>query len=197
MNSIQEYLKRTESAVKKIYEAIDSYDIPLHSVEKPTFVYWGEETDEVEQRFQTWERENQEAIALSLKSEKDFITEIFAMATLSGTILQFAHKAIEVFSENKSTHPLFKDIIAQNSRYAKFCIGREIDNIPLGLIVYAGRNQAQHYNDEKYGAITTSVFDLLANYYSPTFEKHFVNDYFDLSNPNLTIYAINIIWHLG
>jgi hypothetical protein len=65
------------------------------------------------------------------------------------------------------------------------------------LIVYAGRNQAHHYDDKSYGKITERVFHDLANWYSPYFKKYYFNDHYDLSNPNVINFATNILWKLN
>ena len=199
MDSIQEYIDKTKSAVQKTYQAINSYREPLLETNMPTFSYWGEYTDETHRKHEQWSQKNSQAIKEHLNKQNNFAYEIFAMSTLSGTILHYAYQAIEMFSTNTSSYLGFKDVIPENNNNAKapkFCIGREIDGIPLGLIVYAGRNQAQHFNDEKYNGATTRVFHYLANWYSPRFKKNFVDSYFDLSNENVDSYASNILWKL-
>jgi hypothetical protein len=131
------------------------------------------------------------------KRDDEFASETFAIATLSGAILQFAYMAIELDSKNTESFAKYIDLIPNNHKVAKFCIGRVINEVPLGLIVYTGRNQAHHYDDKSYNRITEQVFHDLANWYSPTFGKHYINDYYDLSNLRMVIFTTNIIWKLN
>jgi hypothetical protein len=56
----------------------------------------------------------------------------------------------------------FADIIASGSRITRFCIGRRVGNVPIGLIVYAGHNQYNHVNDIRLRETAASVFDRIS-----------------------------------
>jgi hypothetical protein len=114
-----------------------------------------------------------------------------------GAVIQFAFWGIEKFSKNTYIDPEFIDEIKPQTNSQKFCIGRLIDDIPIGLIIYAGRNQAIHFDDEKLHPINKKVFHKLANWYSPSFQKWFVNDAYELENPNILNYAEIITYKLG
>ncbi len=196
MDSIHEYIRSTRSAIQKIYQAIDTYYILLLEPTRPVFTYWGEYDENARLKHEKWIEENRALLEERAKRDDEFAGETFAMATLSGTILQFAYMAIELYSKNCQPYQKYIDLIPPNHKVAKFCIGREINEIPLGLIVYAGRHQAHHYDDKSYGRVTERVFHDLANWYSPTFRKYFVDSYYDLSNPNVINFATNILWKL-
>ncbi len=196
IHSIQSYLKHTHSAVSKLFEARYSYDELLLFPERPGFTAWGDDEERIEKEYQKWAEDNKAQIEERLQRDEQFADEVFAIRTLCGAILQFAFMAIKQFSENTSVPDSFQEVIKPNTIPAKFCIGRLIDDIPLGLVVYAGRNQSHHYDDGWYREPTKTVFSRLANWYSPTFRKYFFDDRFDLNNQNIINFADWILWKL-
>lgn len=101
-----------------------------------------------------------------MQALKTFLTSDFARALLAGSILQIAYMGIEMFSRNKSI-PRQCDWIVKhdnktNKKAVAFSVGRPVPDqqivecysfgpraqqIPLGLVVYAGRNQYCHWYD--------------------------------------------------
>lgn len=198
MDTIVEYLSKTKSAVKKLYEASDSYLELLRIPERPVFVCWGDpDSEENKNAYEKWRKDNEKVLEERFEKDNKFVFEIFARSTLLSSILQFGFWGIEKFSNNEVVAIGFEDVIQSNSKQLKFCIGKQYDNIPIGLIIYAGRNQAIHFDDKEYNKLTTLVFNRLSNNYSPTFSKQYKNNYFDLNNPNITNYAEYILHILG
>ena len=66
MKTAAEYLEKTESATRKLFEGIDSYLEVIRRLAK----------------YDVWVRENETDIAASLKAQRDFVAESFAHATL-------------------------------------------------------------------------------------------------------------------
>jgi hypothetical protein len=175
MNSGEEYLKRTESAVIKIFEGIESYIQILRNSKPP--IYVGNAGDTLNRRpaYENWIAANQVGIQASLKAQRDFSAESFALATLCGSLLQIAAMGIQWFSENeeipenlpKSLYSLLKP----KSKITKFCVGRRVRSVPIGLIIYAGRNQFNHMDDDELREPNVTIFDLLAKNYTGTTEQ--------------------------
>jgi hypothetical protein len=65
-----------------------------------------------------------------------------------------------------------------------------VRGLPLGIVLYAARNQYNHWDDPKPHPITQAVFDVLAlgHGYGQVRDPAF-----DLSNPKLNIYSHNIL----
>ena len=87
---------------------------------------------------------------------------MFAEGFLAGLILQSAHMAIKLYSP---PHPIpneWQEFIKPESDIARFCVGKLKHGVPIGLIVYAGRNQFAHW-DELPHKVTNRVFQLLAD----------------------------------
>jgi hypothetical protein len=175
MNSGEEYLKRTESAVIKIFEGIESYIQILRNSKPP--IYVGNAGDTLNRRpaFENWIAANQAGIQASLKAQRDFSAESFALATLCGSLLQIAAMGIQWFSENeeipenlpKSLYSLLKP----KSKITKFCVGRKVRSVPIGLVIYAGRNQFNHMDDDELREPNVTIFDLLSQNYTGTTDQ--------------------------
>lgn len=97
---------------------------------------------------------------------------------------------IKSFSKNSRIHPSFNDVISTGTIAQKFCVGKEIKGVPIGLIIYAARNQYNHMDEEQYNKQTTSVFDELARYEMTDNIKH---PAFDLKNPDIINYSHNVL----
>lgn len=198
MNNINDYLKITKSAVVKLFDAHYSYWKLMEEPERPIFTFLGKaDTEEYRLAYEKWREEKKEILDERIKRDNEFAYEYFSRATLMGTILQFAFWGIEKYSNNETISEEFQDLIKPTSKAKKYCIGRKYEEIPIGLIIYAGRNQAMHFDDSNLHPISKRVFDRLANWYSPRFKKWYKSDYFNLDNPNILNYAENITYILG
>lgn len=182
MNTIHDYLAGTESAMRLLFQGIQSYTDMIGGI--PVFVTG--DPDPESEAWKQWRRDNAEAIAASMDRQRQFSVSAFAMATLCGTVLQVADKAIELYSANTALTSSADGILVPGKKTAvPYCIGHEIRGVPIGLIIYAGRNQHAHFEEDP-KAIGRAVFARLAHPeggYDPAF---------DLQNPRLTNYAHNI-----
>lgn len=142
MKNIHEYLARTESATRKLYEGVNfSFEMLMNSIRKGSLC--PEESEE----------EIQRKLKESDVAQHRFIYyESIAMDALCGALLQIAFMGIRLFSENTSDVPdNFSEIIKPSNdrkKPVRFCIGRDVRNVPIGLIIYAGRNSYNHFDDD-------------------------------------------------
>ncbi len=197
MNSGEEYLKRTESAVTKIFEGINSYIQILRNSKPP--IYLGNAGDTFNQRHahKKWIDANQAEIDASFKAQEEFSAENFALATLCGSLLQIAAMGIQWFSKNEKIpedlpNCLYSKLKPKN-KITKFCIGRRIRSLPIGLVIYAGRNQFNHMDDEKLKEPNRTIFNILAHNYADTKNQFSKDPAFDLKNDTLINFAANIV----
>lgn len=198
MEQIKDYLLKTKSAVQKIFEAYNSYLELMRIPQRPAFFSLGD-LDSIENKltYEKWQIENKEVLDERRRKDDEFVFELFARSMLGGAILQFAYNGIKIFSNNNKVPEEFRNLIQTHSIAAKFCIGRLIDDLPIGLIIFAGRNQSMHYDEKDLKEPSKTVFSRLANWYSPKFKKWFTNSYYDLNNENIIHYADNILFKLG
>ena len=188
MQSAEDYLRKTESAVRLLFTGIDSYLQVLRQATGVVFVSGELDDSKREAEFAAWLIENEQRLAAARVAERDFIAESFALDTLCGSVLQVAEKALELYGTNNVIPTGLP--AAVKSQHAKFCVGRPIRTVPLGLVIYAARNQHTHFNDDGLREPSSSVFNLLATQHR--FGPGIVAPSFDLKNDRLLSYASNV-----
>lgn len=193
METLEEYINRTESAARKLFEGIGEYAGILRRSKLPVFsAEYGSEAD-FHSAYEFWLVENELAIQNRLEAEREYLSESFAQATLCGALLQVAAKAIECYSENEAILEGWGEFIRPSSKSVRFCIGRNIRSVPLGLVIYAARNQHTHFEDSELREPNCEVFRRLAKNHGLKSEESFVDPSFDFTNKRLVSYASNCI----
>lgn len=192
MQSASEYLKRTESAVRKLFEGIDSYTAGLERARTPVFISSTLDQTKRDAELEAWMVENAVAIEAARAAQRDYFAESFAMATLCGAVLQVAAKGLERFSANSAIPEDWRDVIKPKDSAVRCCIGRRVRHVPLGLIIYAGRNQHVHFGEGKLNKINTTVFARLAIHHGTNNDPTIRDPAFDLSNSRLVSFAHNV-----
>ncbi|MFP9230882.1 hypothetical protein A0E43_19250 [Pectobacterium cacticida] len=190
MQSASDYLLRTESAVRLLFSGVDSYLIVLRKATGVTFVTGEPYGPKHDAEFAAWQIANAARLAVARAAERKFIAESFALDTLCGAILQVAGKAIELYGSNTKIPPGLPNTL--KAPHAKFCVGRSVRTIPLGLVIYAARNQHIHFNDEALREPSASVFQLLATAHGHRGKQQIIDPAFDLNNQSLLSFASNI-----
>lgn len=187
METPSEYLEKTDSAIRHLFWGISTYLERLKIVVNPLQVsveVWGPAQNA---EYEHWHMENAEAIEAARRAEEDFIAESFALGTLAGAVLQVAEKALELYGKGIEIPEEWRSV---KSVKARFCCGRLVRGVPLGLIVHAARNQHAHYADKALREPNRTVFERLATEHgNPTDAR---DPAFDLSNPALSTFATNV-----
>jgi hypothetical protein len=140
------FLSETEPATQHCFAGLEQYEIPL-KVGQPIWTL----------------DPSSEAFERRMKALEQFLAVDFARTTLAGTILQVAFMGIELFSSNSVPSPSCEGIVnPSNSTAVAFSVGRlapgkkilesfalneDARQLPIGLIIYAGRNQYCHWHD--------------------------------------------------
>ena len=101
------------------------------------------------------------------KHKETFSSTDIAREVIAGSILQIAYFAIECHAVRKGKSQSALHFEAQINRLIlenphtrwktkrpfalpdEFCVGRDVGDLPLGIIVFAGRNQYNHFADER------------------------------------------------
>ena len=157
METARSYLERTKPAAEGLFKLLNGYD-------------WDKMRAFVElTRVRTLEE-------LNVRKGAFEATDV-AREVIAGSILQLAYFAIDKFvvfagksagalhfeSEmNRLLHESSKPRIKGSfSLPEKFCVGREIGDLPLGMLVFAGRNQYNHYDEERLNVVNEVIFNAL------------------------------------
>jgi len=195
MRTASIYLAQTETAVTKLFEGIESYVDLLKPIEGTAFVGTASSKEEFQKMYDAWAVANAAKLEAARRAQQEFSEQIFAMATLSGAVLQVAAKAIELYSKNKIVEEKLKGIVGSNKSAIPFCIGREVKNgIPIGLAIYAGRNQHMHFNEDSLSSANSAIFDALS---SLPGHPEIKDPALELANPFLESHANNITYIIG
>lgn len=185
--TLEEYMRRTESAFRKLFEARQSYIQILKNAPNPSLVGALPEAGDVDSRIAAWAAENKSAIDKALAAQRRFIAESVAHAAICGSILQLAYVAIRLFSKNATVPAVFQRVMSPSA--VQFCVGRDVRGVPAGLVVYAGRNQHSHMDESRLSPLNEAVFDVLATNYISNIR----DPAFDFRARKLLTYAANIV----
>jgi hypothetical protein len=165
----ESYLLETEHAVRHLFSAIDLYESLLIGVTPPS------------------QAQNMDQVTRYLELARKYFGYSFSESTLCGSILQIAFMGVFLFPKNTVIPAHCTHLVKQAcSKAIPFCIGRVVHGIPIGLIVYAGRNQFNHWDDKTFDPPTTQVFQTLRKAY---YENPFFDMAYELNYPGRTIKA--------
>jgi hypothetical protein len=146
MNAL-DYLQDSEVAVRHMFDEINSYD----SFKLPSIMKYIDKTGIV-----TMTKEENDAF---LDSYKKYFDLDFSRATMAGSLLQVAYNCLNQFSPGPDDHAICEKFnINKGSIAERLCIGRKVHGIPIGLLIYAGRVQYNHWEDGKFNGITQDIF---------------------------------------
>lgn len=138
--SAEGYLNAIEPAIRHMFAALAEYDaMPL-----PDILDYVDESG----RVRMTPDENQEY----MKQVIEYMELDEARAITCGSILQVAYSVIRLHSKNQSLSQLAIDLgITKGHAAEPFCIGRIVHDIPIGLLIYAGRIQYNHWQEGQPG----------------------------------------------
>lgn len=181
--TFQEYLEKTEHAVQHLYAGLAS----CWAVYEEASSHW-----DVSKIGSPHTPEYEAELSRYLEGAGRYFELKFSEGTFAGSILQVAYMAIYLFSSNKTVPPSCRQFVqtARETRLAApFCIGKEVDGVPVGLIIYAARNQYSHWDEKPY-PIDKRVFDTLSLAHIDDMHADLA---YALSNPTITVYANEIL----
>jgi len=126
--SAKKFLKETAPAVKHMFAALQHYD----ALNPPRKEYF-KKNGSVQARKEVIKFLDRSINAMGLD---------MARASLCGAIVEVAYSAIKQFSRNGTHQPTAEKLmIPLDPSKARFCIGRKIHDIPMGLLIFAAREQ--------------------------------------------------------
>lgn len=159
MDDARTYLDSTELAAKGLFKLLNDYG--WHKMRAFAEITKVTTIEELEQH----------------KADYDSVN--VAREVIAGSILQIAYIAIKRYGifEGKSENTQHFEaqmnrLIRENpnartkkcfSLPDEFCIGRDIGHLPLGMVVYAARNQYNHFDEDRLNVVNEVVFNHLHN----------------------------------
>ena len=167
-----EYFRKTEHAVQHFYSGLDS----CWSHYREAAQHW-----DISQLDQPMTPERRAGLDRYLQLAGKYFDLKFSEATFAGSILQVAYMAIRLYSRNDTIPPNCVTLVPSSSKPAiPFCIGPERHAVPVGLIIYAGRNQYSHWDDDSPHEVNRRVFAALSAAFR---DNMFADLAFSLANP--------------
>lgn len=177
------YLQKTEHAVKHFYSGLDS----CWSYYQQALEHW-----DISQLDQPMTPERQAGLDRYLQLAGKYFDLKFSEAAFAGSILQVAYMAVRLYSRNTSIPPSCTALVRPSQKSTiPFCIGPEKHTVPIGLIVYAGRNQYSHWDDDEPHDVTQRVFGALSDAFRDNMSADFA---FSLANPTIYVYASEVLF---
>lgn len=168
MSAAAEFLDQTRSAVRKLLEGIDDYRKHFaQGIEDGIYVTGAATPEERSRGYEEFARANRDAIERSRAAWSSFHAERYARALLCGAVLELAWKSIELRSSHSQVPETLQPVVGKGQRVAKFAIGRPVLGMPIGLLIYAARNQHVHYNDEELHEVNRNIFDSMSRHGRP------------------------------
>ena len=167
--SLHPYLADTEPAVQHMFLGLSGY----YSERLPSILQYRDEAGVIRMT----KVENEEF----LNAYKAHFALEIARAALAGSILQIAYSALKQYPSGATVNPQFLNLgVKRVNPQPAFCVGRLVRNIPIGLLIYAGRIQYNHWEEgEPINPVARQVFRELAVAYKddPGFDLGYVLDY--------------------
>lgn len=189
--TFKEYMSQTEFAVKQLFDSLKYYRDLLEKEMTIRPVYSDNSNCSMEEFWKKSESffdDNKEQNDVANKISSELLGLKDSQALICGSILQVAFTAISKFSTYDG------ECLVLKKKNIKFGIGRDVNNIPLGLVIYAGRNQYNHWDDEKPHYQTKELFDLIATRNN---KQDYKDPCFNLDLDVIDIYSHNILGLIG
>lgn len=177
-----------------MFENLNFYLDLLSKVDVPIFISSYSDKAEHDEARNNWIKQNRHRMMAFLEKEKEYFGYSISKGAICGSILQIAFMGILQFSTNTAIPDEWKRSLKEGNRAVRFCIGRKVREVPMGLIIYAGRNQYNHMDEKKYHKTTTCVFSKLSSI-GP--ENDGEDPAFDLDRPEIANYSSNMLAILG
>jgi len=184
--------------MRKFFDGIESYSVLARRAVPPIFIGSAGNQAVSDAEFMAWKKRHDVEIKAALKAQQDYFAESFALANLCGSVLQVAAKYVDLFSKVQAVPPDWIELIKPDDKRAKYCVGKRVRTVPLGLVILAGRNQHMHFGEEKpLNKVNVEVFHRLAVHFRDNTDPAWRDPAFDLANGMLVSFAHNITALIG
>jgi hypothetical protein len=202
MISKEDYLGQSQGALRVLFEAVEKYrELYQKSMPPIAVLRYGTEA-EFEAAYEEWECKPEIIVDREKAAEArvELDGSLFSFQVISGSILQIAYQAIQLYSDPidvaEEYHSLYSGIEERHRIPSGFVKERIVYGVPVGLVIYAGRNQHNHIDaGSALSRLNRNIFEALAKFESEG--TGWINPAFRLDNVHLYSYAANVLSSLG
>lgn len=198
MIGYREYIEQTQPITRRLFDSLGEYREMLRETLSPVAVIRHTGEDDFHRKYQEWRQqpEIQEQFNHAEEARIRLDGQFFSMHVASGSIIHIAYQAIKLYSAETQFPDEYAHLLEGVNHgiptITRFAVGRDVWGIPLGLLIYAGRNQYNHMDDgENLKRINLNIFNALARYEHEEFG--YLNPAFELNNEHLDTYSTNIM----
>lgn len=155
---LSKYLSQTAKAVQQLFDAGTFYRDLLDQIFPPMFEFSGPSAIEREGAWNEWCARNQNRFEITNRMQKEFLGQMVSQSVISGSILQIACMGIRLFSHNTVVPSGLEEFEGSKRENVKFFVGRQVNSLPLGIVILAARNQYSHMDEDPYKPMTQKLF---------------------------------------
>lgn len=160
---LDDYRQKTQFAFEQLFSALIHYKELAKESIPPAFGASANGEDEWREAHEAWEEENLQEIESALAKQREYLTLTDSQAAIAGAILQLAFMGIRQFSNCNARPAGVPEGIPHAAAITPYYGGRDVFGLPIGLIIYAGRNQ-HHHMDEELRSPSKEIVRHLAEY---------------------------------
>ena len=155
------YLEQTEFAVRHALAGVEQCENLLRGLTPPS------------------QARTEDDVKRYMERAEMYFGRSFSEASLCGLLLQVAFMGVYLYSGNDTIPADCTGFLGPSRKAIRFCIGRRVHGIPAGLLIYAARNQFNHWDDESFDVPTSQVFGALmaAHMNNPLFDMAYSMNY--------------------
>lgn len=198
-NSLEplEYLRRTKSAGRGLFELRVDYSRVLRDAPSPpVFFGFGDLTSPDNQSaLREWMERTKKTRTGRTRAVQEYASETAALAVICGAILQLAFSGIRLCVPRRDLS-VPEWLQPHRKTVESFCVGREVRGVPIGLLVYAGRNQDAHLG-ERLHELSWRILHRLGSYHTRELDPAYCDPAFDPRGKPRWSIAHNILAIIG
>ena len=194
----EKYISETEHAVKSFFDTIEHYKYLIKLSIPPCTSFQYPTEEDFQKQYKQWRDrpDTVEAFEIAELAREEYRAQLFSMHVVSGSILHIACKAIELFPPSSSLKSEYEFLVdgcgkGLRKKAQRYCVGREVRGVPLGLIILAGRNQYNHIEaGPDLDPLNINIFNALAKGHD--YGQDILDPAFELDSNGLVSYSSNI-----
>lgn len=179
--TLDQYLQQTKYAVNQLLKNFSFYSQLWQKViqtnrDVESFLFGDylndPENQSIEDEYKRWEQNNKKVHKKFQKAISNLKGACISKNAIAGAVLQIAFMGIKNYSKNDSIPENFQEFANNPNnnglvpKLEKFSVGKTVwGEIPMGLIIYAGRNQYNHFDDHpNYNNLVEEILHKMKDY---------------------------------